>query len=593
MFFLWGSVALGLCLWAFFDRPSSFLKLRPALIGVFVCVMAAFAFSLDPSTSLFPTLQAIVFIFTWLMLRGHPEWMQGKLFWRTLIVLGTVTLVQTLHQIIGGPNSAGLYETYGFLPSNPSFNGIWMASLSVAFIARALKRKQPATMENIVEILLGISLATLVIVNPARTRSAPLALCISLPYVFCVRFPVRKVALYTLLVAGLAFVCLPFSFLEAHARISGEHAEPNYRTRIWGVAVQSTRDHPLTGYGLGNFEMGYQKHAFPVKEDFLRFARTTQFAHNEYLNVAAEMGLPAFGLLVFLIITILRYPTSPNSAIQQPAKAALLTLCSDAFFNPTWHIPFLVYVTLLWSVCLVGPSETLPPSAPKRSPRTISFGSLLGILLVFVSTEGLLVYSAFRSVWASNGEWEQILKWNPYDASAWKARGDQLPISSEAVNAYVHAVTLCPAQPYFHESLAFALEHSPHPNDLRQAAEQYQIAFQLAPKRANNALAIGRLFYRQGNYTGSLVWFDQARQLEPNYWEAYLWIARSLSKTGHKAQAVRLLRALPLQRARFLDYQKGFLKRLRFYRPSGYEELILRYDSRVIEQELQRLVSPK
>jgi hypothetical protein len=136
MFFLWGSISLGLCLWAFLDHPRSFLKLsRLAPLGLFVCVMAAFVFSLDPSTSLFPTLQVIVFILTWLMLRSHPKWTQNKLIWRALIVLGTVTLVQTLHQISRGPNGAGLYDTYGFLPSNPSFNGIWMASLSVAFIA--------------------------------------------------------------------------------------------------------------------------------------------------------------------------------------------------------------------------------------------------------------------------------------------------------------------------------------------------------------------------------------------------------------------------------------------------------------------------
>src|ERR1700733_12922484 len=85
MFFLWGSVSLGLCLWAFFDRPESFLKLSGwAPLGLFVCVMAAFLFSSDPSTSLFPTLQAIVFILTWLMLRSHPEGAQSKLIWRAL-----------------------------------------------------------------------------------------------------------------------------------------------------------------------------------------------------------------------------------------------------------------------------------------------------------------------------------------------------------------------------------------------------------------------------------------------------------------------------------------------------------------------------
>lgn len=68
------------------------------------------------------------------------------------------------------------------------------------------------------------------------------------------------------------------------------------RIRSWGVAVRMWSDHPITGVGPRNFTLLYR-----------RYGRTDEVhvAHNSYLQMLAETGLPGFGLFVSLLIVSL------------------------------------------------------------------------------------------------------------------------------------------------------------------------------------------------------------------------------------------------------------------------------------------------
>jgi O-antigen ligase len=62
------------------------------------------------------------------------------------------------------------------------------------------------------------------------------------------------------------------------------------RLEIWRASVASIREHPLLGVGIGNFPV--------VLEQHVTLARAGSSAHNVWLHVAAEMGVPA--LLLFI-----------------------------------------------------------------------------------------------------------------------------------------------------------------------------------------------------------------------------------------------------------------------------------------------------
>lgn len=99
-----------------------------------------------------------------------------------------------------------------------------------------------------------------------------------------------------LLGAALAAVFLlsPVSPLRRllHPDFAGVNAE-DYRLELWGAGLRMIEDHPFAGIGLGNFKAEVPAYLLPGQRiDFI--------AHNTYIEVAAETGLP--GLLLFLWI---------------------------------------------------------------------------------------------------------------------------------------------------------------------------------------------------------------------------------------------------------------------------------------------------
>src|SRR3989338_1880573 len=62
------------------------------------------------------------------------------------------------------------------------------------------------------------------------------------------------------------------------------------RIRIWKLYFESIKNHPFLGVGIGNFPV--------VLNQDLALAKAGSSAHNIYLHIAAEMGIP---ILIFAL----------------------------------------------------------------------------------------------------------------------------------------------------------------------------------------------------------------------------------------------------------------------------------------------------
>lgn len=74
-----------------------------------------------------------------------------------------------------------------------------------------------------------------------------------------------------------------------------------YRLELWEAGVQMVKDHPLTGVGMGQFSKRVGNY-FPPDTPALRM----QTAHNSFVLVAAEAGIPALLLYLLIILTTFR-----------------------------------------------------------------------------------------------------------------------------------------------------------------------------------------------------------------------------------------------------------------------------------------------
>ncbi|HEY4363721.1 MAG TPA: O-antigen ligase family protein [Bryobacteraceae bacterium] len=104
-------------------------------------------------------------------------------------------------------------------------------------------------------------------------------------------------------VAGL-IVLLPTKELKQRFfyMAANEEVNTDIRVAIWRDTVPMIAAHPWTGTGLGAYERGL--YAFKTAKP----TNTVDFAHNDYLQILAELGIVGIALAAGLAVWILRGP---------------------------------------------------------------------------------------------------------------------------------------------------------------------------------------------------------------------------------------------------------------------------------------------
>ncbi len=578
-FFIWGSLALLVSSKALWKQPESlYFRFHHKEYIFLALVCASLFFSKDRTASLYQSAQIIAFLALWLFCKSDPEiFKNDRLFFTALVILSIMSTAKTIYQMQQGLWGWG--HSYGFLPEHPGINATWMACLACVFFAWPHRSRR----EQVLKHLLGLILTVMVLIGPSR--GSLLALGAGVLYILLPSLGARRV-FYGVAICFILLSLIPPQLLFRRLRLD----EGNYRLKIWGVACQAVTDRPFTGYGLGNFEMAYQRHAFPVETSAVRFARTTEFAHNEFLQVASDLGFPAFLLFVTGILELLFSRRRNESPYRQSAKAGLWTLVISACYFPVWHTPLLLYITLLWCAILSQvPHEEFPIYRVSRAAGSLARAS---VLILVVSTVFILGWSALREYWAGHQRWDQIVRWNPADSGAWASLAEQQnDTCARGLRYYANAVESSPQQLYFREKYAYRLEACRQDDYLRKSFEQYHAAYALSPYRAVNLLAMGRILYISGSIKASMQWFEGARRLEPQYWECDLWLARCHFRLGDSNKARWILRNLQYRRKQYLTYHEQIRPDLPWTEDSsGYSNTILGYDDRVIEEELRHML---
>ena len=115
------------------------------------------------------------------------------------------------------------------------------------------------------------------------------------------------------------------------------------RDKIWEGTVGMIKDKPLLGVGIGDFDAGFYR--FRPEG----FDMRAVYAHNDYLQMAAEMGLLAPLLMLLIFATIItagirqgKHPLLLGCAI------GVLSLALHGFVDFNFHIPANM---LLFTVC--------------------------------------------------------------------------------------------------------------------------------------------------------------------------------------------------------------------------------------------------
>ncbi|MDD5136695.1 MAG: O-antigen ligase family protein [Candidatus Omnitrophica bacterium] len=123
------------------------------------------------------------------------------------------------------------------------------------------------------------------------------------------------------------------------------------RLQIWQGAIDMIKSSPILGAGIGTFIWGYPRYR-PEGLNGL-----VNFAHNDYLETACDMGVPALMVMLWIIVAVIKTGIREENLNSYRLGCAIgvLSLSIHALSDFNFHIPanmllFTVYLAIIMKV---------------------------------------------------------------------------------------------------------------------------------------------------------------------------------------------------------------------------------------------------
>jgi len=420
------------------------------------------------------------------------------------------------------------------------------------------------------------------------TASAVLALVVLAGWMVWNRSWNRQRAL---LFAGVCLAVLGTALFTARsltARVTpqaaqaGEHSG-GFRVWTWRGTMGMVRAHPLWGTGLGTYEIAYPRYAY---------VGFTRLAHNSYLQIAAESGVPALilllGTLGVLAWGVLRAEASPANPVDADSTGmpvdprvlraglagAIAAGLARNLIDSDWYI-FACLLTF-WAVVGLMLSLTLHESGQgvKLTRLYVAHTALLAVACVVLTLRMGGALQANSANWnLSQGivdeqGYQRALRWEPFNGDHYlslgmlylgMARAGDASRAAEAERTLRRSAELMPlSKTWYHLGNLYRDVLG----DLERAADAYRRALQLDPHALRVMTELGTTLERQGKLQEAEAVYRQMLRVESSMYHqvraipelpeveyafAYAGLARIAKRQGKPQRGVRELYARALQ----------------------------------------------
>lgn len=263
------------------------------------------------------------------------------------------------------------------------------------------------------------------------------------------------------------------------------------RPRLWRAAAAVATESPALGTGPGNFAVGFRRRPVALDVGAARWSMSTDYAHSEPLQAAAETGWAGLALWLFGAGAALRvlFGRAGGDPVREAASAAAAAMTAQLAVDNMLQIPALA---VLWLTAL---AVAAAPAEAKRRPWPQS-AVLAGAALV-------------------------LLSWLPRAIAA----------SSPA-----RAAALFPAEPGPREDLAYEAMAA---GNAEAAMSHWMAAQAIEPTNAIYPWRRAQIAAARGDWAGAEPLAARAIELEPAFMSARILRAEAAVRLGraHEARA--------------------------------------------------------
>ena len=344
------------------------------------------------------------------------------------------------------------------------------------------------------------------------------------------------------------------------------------RRRLWGNALEILKTRPLRGAGLSNFHVYYPAATTTGHPDpELRLNRSADQAHNDFIQIITELGVPAlifiFPALVVLLGSGIRLVFFGNHPLKERITAlALLAGIVGILVNALFSFPFYralppLYFAVYSGVLMAMADGRFATQRGKAVGNRAAGGKILGPLLaeprfrtglwitwglaaaIWIAVQGrhvaadhffkremiaLTQEKNFKEVviWGS-----KAVSWNPWQMEAKQFLGRAFMRTGNLEKAEQLLSDVHRALPHS-TSLLFDLgECYRELKEYQQAQEHFLHALKILPRNGELNGALGRVHLAQGNMEDAFRYFEKAIEAMPEN-------GFYLFQLGHAAQAI-------------------------------------------------------
>jgi O-antigen ligase len=395
--------------------------------------------------------------------------------------------------------------------------------------------------------VLGFSLA--LIEGRGATIAGAMAFLLLLAVAF--RFaPKQRVALLVAIVAAAFFIGSQLGKEGLGERLGGVADNPwqagSTRVVIWKQSWEMVKDAPWMGVGLGHYALYYPRYRDPSDQN------AGFFAHNDYLQIWVEAGLPGLLLLIAVLVTVLlayvrtlRRSIAASQRIELTALfAGLLATAAHSVVDFNLYVLStmmlaglvlgrlheLVYPVISGNVYVWVPAKALTPRGYK-----LLMGLLVGFPLLYILTLGLGSFEYRRGM-------ALVERTGDFDAA------DAALSRSALFYPFADIAFMSKADLLRHVLSVTANSPQEQRKELFEVADQLLAhAIELNPLRPQNFVVRGFFYEQNPGFLGD-AWFDSvvrdyrhALALDPRTYQARYLYARFLIKQHRDAEARRVL----------------------------------------------------
>ena len=313
----------------------------------------------------------------------------------------------------------------------------------------------------------------------------------------------RQIALGVLaliVVVAMALLIPPIR-LRIMSGFSPEVSSNMFRYLTWQATLGIISDHPWLGTGLGTFQYIFPKYAI---------GGFTRMAHQNYLQMGAEIGLLGLATFIWLLVTFwviwlraFRARPEPNERYLLIAAASgMLAFSMHSLLDYGWYLG--VTALSFWFLLGITVSLSTPPIREVRLPATpwfrwLGFLALLGVM-------GFILLVSFRSYWGS--------------LHAQRARkAESAGNYWDAIAEWRAAVESDPGDGLYHRYLGRALGID--------GISEVKRAIELEPTNSLNYGLLGNMEASAGEWKAAVSSYGKAIAFNPQHLKSYLGLGTS------------------------------------------------------------------